>query len=164
MPEAVESRLQAELLTLKSEHEELRVQLRQVEDSLSGVDEMLATAPEEQLPGLRERLLTLYNILLRLKDETVGHDRREDRLLLSRQGKKTARELQNQHSEIMQALERSIAAMGEALPENAPREQLREASLIVQNIYYGTVGMIMKHMENEDTLIDVAVAASQMTA
>jgi hypothetical protein len=159
----VESQLQTDLLSLKQEHEELRSQIRQVEDSLAGVDDLLVTAPEETLRELRDQLFRLYGLLLRLKEEDNRHNLNENQLLLPLQSKKIARELDNQHAEITQALERSIDTVNDALPEDAPRERLREASLIVQRIYHDVVGMIVKHMDNEDALISIAITEAGKT-
>jgi hypothetical protein len=144
-----------DLDNLKTEHEGFRRKVAQVDSALGGIDELLAVAPEERLGELRDRLFTIHNALVFLGRSAAAHTERETRLLLARQTERISRALKSQHEEIQQAIEQSVRAIGEALPENASREQLREASVIVQNIFYGTIGMVMKHMSGEDALIDM---------
>ncbi|MBI2849980.1 MAG: hemerythrin domain-containing protein [Chloroflexi bacterium] len=146
---------------LKMEHENFRRKVGQVYSAIGGIDEMLTMAPEEKLGELRDRLFTIHDALVYLGESAASHIRKETKLLLERQTGKIARALKSQHDEIVQALEQSIKAIGEALPENASREQLREASVIIQNIFYGIIGMVMKHMASEDALIDIMVASGK---
>ena len=139
---------------LKQEHEAIRAYLRQVESSISGVDVLIGSEPEEKLEPLRKRLFGLYHALLYLEYGAQEHEQKEKDLLLSRLADDVVEEIEKQHRHIIREIDRSVQVIRDSLQENSSREQLRGASVVVQKAFRGAIAMVLEHMDAEDALID----------
>lgn len=141
-------------LNLKAEHEAIRAYLKQVENSMSGVDDLIAITSEEKLEPLRQKLFSLYHALLYLEYGGQEHLQKERDLLFPQLAPDESAALEKQHEEIIRELDRSVVVIRDSLQEKPSRAQLREASVVVQKAYRGVIDMALKHMAAEDTFID----------
>jgi hypothetical protein len=149
----------SELSNLKSEHEAVRANLVQVENALKDVENQLSTAPESRLQELKDKLFSLYNIFLNLRDGSREHMDKEVILLFSRQTSDIAAELEKEHLEMKTRLDNLVAVTFNALPVDATRQRIQESSITVHNVYYGVIDMVKAHIAREDGLIDATVYA-----